>query len=83
MPIQSPITLVRGITSANRTDGGSIQSHGNRRVHDLIPSIRAWREAGESLRAIAKNLNAQGHTLRDGGPLWTATQVSRVLKQYC
>jgi DNA invertase Pin-like site-specific DNA recombinase len=48
---------------------------------DLVPSIRTWREAGESLRTIAKNLNAQGHTLRGGGP-WTAVQISRVLKRY-
>jgi hypothetical protein len=49
---------------------------------DLIPSVRVWRMEGQSLRQIAKTLNAAGHTLRDGGP-WTAARVSRVPKQYC
>jgi DNA invertase Pin-like site-specific DNA recombinase len=48
---------------------------------DIITLMQAERSNGASLRGIAKSLNAQGHTLRRGGP-WTAVQVKRVLERY-
>jgi DNA invertase Pin-like site-specific DNA recombinase len=45
---------------------------------DLVPTIKQWRMAGETLEAIAEKLNAEGHTTRRGRP-WNAVQVARVL----
>jgi len=45
---------------------------------DLVPTIRANRDAGLSLRQIAARLNDDGHTTRSGRP-WNPMQVSRLL----
>jgi DNA invertase Pin-like site-specific DNA recombinase len=47
---------------------------------DLRPVMADMRAAGQSLQAIADELNAQGHTTRRGRP-WNAVQVDRVLKR--
>lgn len=46
---------------------------------DLLPSVRELHAKGESLQAIADELNRQGHTTRRGKP-WNRMQVMRVLK---
>jgi DNA invertase Pin-like site-specific DNA recombinase len=45
---------------------------------DLVPVIEELRADGQSLAAIAKELNEQGHSTRRGRP-WNAAQVRRVL----
>jgi len=45
---------------------------------DLSETMRSLRTRGESLRAIAEHLNADGHTTRRGTP-WSAVQVRRIL----
>ncbi|MGZ3509752.1 MAG: recombinase family protein [Vulcanimicrobiaceae bacterium] len=45
---------------------------------DIVEHIRERRAAGASLRDIARDLNASGHTTRRG-KAWNAMQVSRVL----
>jgi DNA invertase Pin-like site-specific DNA recombinase len=45
---------------------------------DLLPTVKAMREEGLSLRAIAERLNTDGHTTRRGKP-WNPVQVARVL----
>ena len=47
---------------------------------DLFPIVQELREKGESLQAIADELNDQGHTTRRGKP-WNRMQVSRLLKR--
>jgi len=47
---------------------------------DLVPIIRDLQLKGESLQAIADELNEQGHTTRRGKP-WNRMQVSRVLNR--
>src|ERR1700681_348835 len=45
---------------------------------DVLPIVVKLRDRGESLRAIAKSLNAEGLTTRTGAA-WSAVQVKRVL----
>jgi len=47
---------------------------------DLYPVVTELRAKGQSLQAIADDLNDQGHTTRRGKP-WNPMQVSRVLKR--
>ena len=47
---------------------------------DLLPTITQLRATGNSLSAIAAQLNAYGHTTRQGKP-WRASQVRRVLER--
>lgn len=47
---------------------------------DLVPIIQEMQEQGQSLQAIADELNEQGHTTRRGKS-WNRMQVSRVLKR--
>jgi DNA invertase Pin-like site-specific DNA recombinase len=47
-------------------------------AHDLAPVVRELREAGRTLREIARHLNAEGFATRHGRS-WNATQVMRVL----
>jgi DNA invertase Pin-like site-specific DNA recombinase len=62
-----------------RAKGNARQSREAVEVYsDLIPLVKAWRAEGLTLRAIAGQLNAEGHTTR-GGTSWSATQVGRVL----
>ncbi len=44
----------------------------------LLPTIQAWREAGDSLATVAGRLNVAGHRTTSGGP-FSATAVGRVL----
>ena len=46
---------------------------------DLAPAVAAMRERGLSLRAIAGQLNQEGHTTRRGC-VWNAVQVKRLLE---
>ena len=58
---------------------------------DLVPSVRAWRLEGQSLRQIAKLLNDRGYTCRGGGPMSVLVcqnghnhvQIKRILERYC
>jgi DNA invertase Pin-like site-specific DNA recombinase len=45
---------------------------------DLLPEVVGMREQGLSLRAIARRLDEDGYTTRQGKP-WNPQQVSRVL----
>jgi DNA invertase Pin-like site-specific DNA recombinase len=45
---------------------------------DLLPEVMGMRTAGLSLRAIARRLDADGYTTRQGKP-WNPQQVARVL----
>jgi DNA invertase Pin-like site-specific DNA recombinase len=47
---------------------------------DLRPILAEMRGKGLSLKAIAEELNTQGHTTRRGKP-WNPVQVARVLQQ--
>lgn len=47
---------------------------------DLRPALIEMRDKGLSLRAIADELNKQGHTTRRGKP-WNPVQVARVLER--
>jgi DNA invertase Pin-like site-specific DNA recombinase len=49
------------------------------RAHDLAPQIKLLQTQGLSLRGIASQFEARGYKTPRGGK-WTATQVSRVLK---
>jgi DNA invertase Pin-like site-specific DNA recombinase len=46
----------------------------------VLPVILPLRAAGDSLRAIARELEAQGIATPSGGTTWTATTVANVLK---
>lgn len=48
---------------------------------DLAPDVRAWREAGLSLRQIAARLNEEGHRTRRDKP-WNQVQVKRILGRF-
>lgn len=47
---------------------------------DLLPLLRALRDQGHTLEAIASELNKMGHTTRRG-KAWSRAQVSRVLRR--
>jgi DNA invertase Pin-like site-specific DNA recombinase len=47
---------------------------------DLLPAIHQAKADGLSLRAIAEQLNAEGHTTKKGN-LWTQVQVMRLLNR--
>ena len=47
---------------------------------DLLPIVRDLHAKGDSLQAIADELNKMGHTTRRGRP-WNRMQVQRVLKR--
>jgi DNA invertase Pin-like site-specific DNA recombinase len=54
--------------------------HAEGAYEDLAPLIREMRDAGKSLREIARALDEDGHTTRRGKP-WNPVQVARVLKR--
>jgi len=65
--------------------GGQAAGEAHRRAADesygdLYAVIKGLRGKGNSLQAIADDLNDQGHTTRRGKP-WNPMQVSRVLKR--
>lgn len=53
----------------------------NEAYTDLAPIVRELRDKGLSQKAIADELNNQGHTTRRGKP-WNQVQVLRILKRY-
>lgn len=75
----------RNLTAEARAKGIRMAGDASRRAaeeaySDLIPTVRALKADGLSLRAIAERLNAEGHTTRRGKP-WNQVQVSRVLER--
>lgn len=44
----------------------------------LMPTVRGWRDGGDTLAAIADRLNEAGHVTTAGGP-WSPTAVHRLL----
>jgi DNA invertase Pin-like site-specific DNA recombinase len=48
---------------------------------EVITQIDELREVGESLRAIATHLNAQGTATAHGGQMWHASTVQKVLNR--
>ena len=65
--------------------GGQAAGEAHRRAAnesygDLVPTLAELRAKGQSLQAIADELNARGHTTRRGKP-WNPMQVGRVLKR--
>ena len=50
-------------------------------VADLLPIMRQGRAEGQSFRAIAEMLNADGHTTSRGN-FWTAVGVIQVLRRF-
>jgi DNA invertase Pin-like site-specific DNA recombinase len=47
---------------------------------DILPDMAAWRQAGRTLAAIARELNEQGHSTRQGRT-WKAGTVANVLRR--
>ncbi len=75
----------RNLTAEGRAKGIKMAGDASRRAAaeaygDLIPTVQAMKAEGLSLRAMAKRLNAEGHTTRRGKP-WNQVQVSRVLER--
>jgi DNA invertase Pin-like site-specific DNA recombinase len=71
------------LTAAHRAEGrakgNAKQARESLEVYDdLVPTIRALKADGLSLRAIAGRLNGDGHCTRTGKP-WGQVQVMRVL----
>ncbi len=65
--------------------GGQAAGETHRRAadesyNDLFPVVKELRAKGQSLQAIADDLNDQGHVTRRG-KRWNPMQVSRVLKR--
>lgn len=70
----TPEQQAKGRAKANaRARKRSIETY-----EDLVPAMRADREAGLSLQAIANRLNADGER-RESGARWTKVQVKRLL----
>ena len=67
-----------GLRKAVRAASEARSSAANDAYAFLMPDIRGWREAGETLDAIAARLNDQGHATRAGLP-FTPTAVYRLL----
>lgn len=68
--------LAKARTAASKT----ITEKANEAYTDLQPMMKELRDKGNSLQAIADELNAQCHTTRRGKP-WNPMQVSRVLER--
>jgi DNA invertase Pin-like site-specific DNA recombinase len=62
-----------------RQAGVAVTQAAREAYSDLRPIVADLRAKGQSLKAIAGELTAQGHTTRRGRP-WNAVQVLRVLK---
>jgi len=76
----------RNLTSEDTKKGAKAAGDAARRdaddaYTDLYPIMRALRDEGRSLRAIAKHLNAEGYETRRGR-FWNHIQVRAVLKRY-
>jgi hypothetical protein len=60
----------------------AIQARAAARAADIAPAIKALQASGvESLRALARGLNAQDIPTSRGEGEWSAAQVARVLKR--
>jgi DNA invertase Pin-like site-specific DNA recombinase len=73
------------LTDADRAKGRAVANREQRRqaiavYSDLAGDMRRWRAEGASLAAIARRLNDDGHTTRNGTP-WGKVQVKRVLER--
>jgi DNA invertase Pin-like site-specific DNA recombinase len=66
--------LARGRSIASK----AIAEAASEAYADLAPMMKELRDKGETLKAIADELNTQGHTTRRGKP-WNPVQVGRVL----
>jgi DNA invertase Pin-like site-specific DNA recombinase len=76
---------VPALTARARRKGQAIGSEANRAAavdaySDLAPRIARLRGQGFSLRAIADQLNGDGHATRSDGR-WSAVQVMRILQR--
>jgi len=69
-----------GAIAGGQAAGESHRRAANESYTDLYPVITELRVKGQSLQAIADELNDQGHTTRRG-KAWNPMQVSRVLKR--
>ena len=63
-----------------RAAGESLKARADEAYADLAPAVAELRTKGLTLRAIADELNQQGHTTRRGKP-WNQVQVLRVLQR--
>ncbi len=63
-----------------RRSGEVVAERANQAYTDLIPKLVEMKNEGRSLRAMAEQLNAEGHTTRRGRP-WNQVQVARVLER--
>lgn len=73
-PRLKPDANLRGVQAAAQANRASAQEA----YTDLLDGLKQYKAQGLSFRAIADELNAQGHTTRRGKP-WTHVQVARVL----
>jgi len=70
-----------GARKGSKSAGQSLERAAAEAYGDLQPIMADLRERRLSLRAIASELNAQGHTTRRGRP-WNAVQVARVVNRF-
>lgn len=74
-------------TPENLTDEGrrisreAQQQEAMKAYRRVAPYIRVLRDQGLSMRAIARRLNEEGHTTRQG-KAWSVSQVQNVLRKY-
>ncbi len=69
-----------GLTKAREAAAEAHRVAATESYADLVPLIKSLRDQGDTLEAIANELNAMGHTTRRGKS-WSRAQVSRVLKR--
>jgi DNA invertase Pin-like site-specific DNA recombinase len=75
----------RNLTKAAARKGRHLGNEANARLADeaytdILPDMTEWRAAGMTLAQIADNLNAEGHTTRQGCA-WTTGTVANVLRR--
>lgn len=70
---------VAGLANARQKAAECHKAAKREAYRDLLPMLDSARRAGCSLRTIAAELNAAGHSTRRGRP-WRAAQVTRVLE---
>lgn len=70
----SPAAWAKGQAAGTK----AVKEMAREAYRDLVPLMQKLREEGLSLKAVAQQLNIQGHTTRGDKP-WNAVQVKRVL----
>jgi DNA invertase Pin-like site-specific DNA recombinase len=75
----------RNLTKAAMRTGRKLGAEANKvaadeAYADILPDMVAWRERGDTLAQIAKRLNDDGHTTRQGKE-WTPGTVANVLRR--